>query len=170
MTAWDELFSNATSRQCRLWISLVVIISVAINFFSCNLWVWRVFSKAEHGQTSQGLAQEVAGRDHLLHIHLAASGRGCTGVKWAVPRLWELASLLYCGQSLQEGNGRGSQPSLPASPWVRSQLGQLNKPCTIRSWLVWGDACARTTEQSAGQQPAHVRPEPVAGNWNTTCF
>lgn len=148
LTASDELFSDATSPQWRFCFSLVVIVSVAINHSSCNLLVWRLFSNADHGQASQGLAQEMAGRDHLPHSHLPALERGCTGMKWAVLNPWELASLFHCGQSLDEGNGRGFQLRLPASPWVRSHLGQLNKPCAIRFWLVWGDDNA--TEQSAG--------------------
>lgn len=39
LAAQDELFSKATSPQWRPWVSLVVIISVAINCFLCNLWV-----------------------------------------------------------------------------------------------------------------------------------
>lgn len=170
LTAQDKLFSDATSPQWRFCVSLVVIISVAVNQFSCNSWVRRLFSKAEHGQASQGLAQEVAGREHLPHSHLSASGRGCPGVKWAVSRPWELAFSLCCGQNPYEGNGRRFQPGLLASPWAGSQLGQWNKPCAIRSWLVWGDACARATEQSAGQQPAHAGPEPLTGNWDRAFF
>ena len=63
---------------------------------------------------------------------------------------------------------------LPASLGAGSPSGQLTESCAITPWLVWGDACARATEQSARQLPAHARPEPTAGNWNTTflraCF
>lgn len=120
LTAWDELCSNATSQQWRLWVSPIVIVSAAVNSFSCNLWVWMLFSKAEHGQASHRLTQEVAGREHLPHSHLPALGRGCTGVKWAVPKPWELASSLHCGQSSHERKEKEeapSQGSRPARGW-----------------------------------------------------